>query len=240
MQSAVNPVANAARSFSSLTYIGEDSSGGRLFKGEPGRHSHLQHVPWTVGMLPPRWGDLPLTATAAPRSPASPATGTSTVLSVLGADNLGEGNLAYTWSTTGSPPAAVSFSANGTNAAKNTTATFTKPGNYSFLVTIADQGGLSTTSSVNVAVNLTSTSISVQSGPLAADGTVTFTAVANDQFGNPMSPQPQFYLGRWPAAAHIRRAASSRPRTIPAVRRLRPPAARSAATRPSRFPAPLS
>ena len=103
---------------------------------------------------------------------------------MLVADNLGESNLSYTWSTTGSPPAAVSFSANGTNAAKNTTATFTKPGNYSFFVTIADHGGLSTTSSVNVTVNLTATSISVQSGSLAANGTVTFTAVANDQFGN--------------------------------------------------------
>ena len=41
-------------------------------------------------------------------------------LSVLGADDGGEPNLTYTWATTGTPPAAVTFSANGTNASKNT------------------------------------------------------------------------------------------------------------------------
>ncbi len=71
-------------------------------------------------------------------------------MSVLGADDGGESNLTYTWVATGTPPAPVSFSANGTNAAKNTTATFTKAGNYSFQVTITDAGGLSVTSSVNV------------------------------------------------------------------------------------------
>jgi hypothetical protein len=64
----------------------------------------------------------PVVATPAAASP-DPATGTTTALSVLGADDGGEAALTYTWSTTGSPPAAVSFSANGTNAAKNTTAT---------------------------------------------------------------------------------------------------------------------
>ena len=55
-------------------------------------------------------------------------TGTSTALSVLGADTAGESTINYTWSATG--PGAVSFSANGTNAAKNTTATFTVAGAY--------------------------------------------------------------------------------------------------------------
>ncbi len=54
---------------------------------------------------------------------------------MLGADDGGEANLTYTWATTGTPPAAVTFSANGTNAAKNTTATFTKAGTYTFQVT---------------------------------------------------------------------------------------------------------
>src|SRR6185295_2614900 len=66
----------------------------------------------------------PTVATPAAATP-SPVPGTSTALSVLGADNAGEPALIYTWATTGTPPAAVTFSANGTNAAKNTTATFT-------------------------------------------------------------------------------------------------------------------
>ena len=96
-------------------------------------------------------------ATPAAATP-SPVTGTSTALSVLGADDGGEANLTYTWVATGTPPAPVSFSVNGTNGAKNTTATFTAAGNYSFQVTITDAGGLSTTSSVNVTVAQTLTS----------------------------------------------------------------------------------
>jgi hypothetical protein len=70
----------------------------------------------------------PTLATPAAASP-DPAPGTTTALSALGADDGGEAALTYTWSTTGTPPAPVTFSANGTNAAKNTTATFTKAGN---------------------------------------------------------------------------------------------------------------
>ena len=81
---------------------------------------------------------------------------------MLGADSTaGESNLTYTWSTTGTPPAAVNFSANGSNAAKNTTATFSTAGNYSFQVTITDPSGLTATSSVNVTVNQTLTAITV-------------------------------------------------------------------------------
>src|SRR5258708_5905867 len=69
----------------------------------------------------------PVVAPAAGVSP-SPVTGTTALLSVLGADDDGEPGLTYVWSTTGTPPAAVAFSVNGTNAAKTTTATFTKAG----------------------------------------------------------------------------------------------------------------
>ena len=102
----------------------------------------------------------PTIATAAAASP-SPVTGSTTLLSVLGADDNGEANLIYTWATTGSPPAAVTFSANGTNAAKASTATFTKAGSYAFQVTVKDQGNLTVTSSVTVTVNPTLTSVVV-------------------------------------------------------------------------------
>ncbi len=136
----------------------------------------------------------PTVATAA-KAGSSTVTGTSTSLSVLGADSDGggESNLTYTWSQTGGPSGAT-FAANGSNAAKNTSVTFTQAGNYTFLATITDKGGLSTTSTVNVTVSQTATSITVGPGSSALGSAVAqqFTAAAFDQFGNTMQMQPAF------------------------------------------------
>jgi autotransporter-associated beta strand protein len=138
--------------------------------------------------------DAPPTVATPANAMPSPVTGTTTAISVLGADSDGggESNLTYTWAVTGTPPAAVSFSANGTNAAKNTTATFTAAGNYTFQVTITDMGGESTTSSVNVTVNQTPTSVAV--GPatanITAGGQQQFTVSVQDQFGQPIGNPP--------------------------------------------------
>ena len=82
---------------------------------------------------------------------------------MLGADDGGESNLTYTWSATSVPSGAVAprFNVNGSNAAKNTTATFSKAGAYTLQCTIKDAGGLSVTSSVNVTVNAVLTTIVV-------------------------------------------------------------------------------
>src|SRR5205085_12659757 len=64
------------------------------------------------------------------------------------------------------PPVAVGAGENGTHDARNTIATFTKPGTYNFVVTITDASGRSVASAVNVSVNETATSISV--GPASA------------------------------------------------------------------------
>ena len=55
-----------------------------------------------------------------------PRDSTTAVLAVLGKDDGGEANLSYTWSVSGSRSGAPAptFSVNGTNAAKNITATF--------------------------------------------------------------------------------------------------------------------
>src|SRR5262249_35794998 len=132
-------------------------------------------------------GTAPTVATPASAAP-SPVTGTTTNLSVLGADSGGEAGLTYTWDLTGTPPAAVAVSANGTNAAKNTTVTFTKAGAYSFQVTITNAAGFSATSSVNVQVNQTTTNVSVTPSvaTVAANTTSQFAASVLDQFGAPM------------------------------------------------------
>ena len=148
----------------------------------------------TLGLGTTRVDSPPTLVTPAGAAP-NPVTGATTLLATLGADvDTGETSLTYTWSTTGTPPASVAFSANGDNAAKSTTATFTKAGTYDFLVTIADPGGLSTTSSVSVTVSQTLTSVTVSPAAvnLYAGHTQQFTAVGRDQFGDALAVQPSF------------------------------------------------
>lgn len=131
----------------------------------------------------------PTIATTASASP-NPVTGTTTILSVLGADNGGEANLTYTWSATAKPTGAASptFSANGTNAAKNATTTFSRAGAYTFTATVSD-GVQSATSSVSVTVdaNLTSVVVAPTTATINAGGSQQFTASARDQFGATMA-----------------------------------------------------
>jgi hypothetical protein len=134
----------------------------------------------------------PTVATPAAASD-NPVTGTTTNLSVLGADAAGEATLTYNW-TTLAAPAGVSYSANGSNVAKNTTVTFTAAGTYTFEVQIKDVAGLSTTSDVTVTVSQTMTSIVVSppSPSIGPNGSQQFTAQALDQFGNALAVQPAF------------------------------------------------
>jgi len=142
---------------------------------------------------PPPVNAAPTVATAAAASP-NPVTGTTTSLSALGADDAGESGLTYTWVTTGTPPAAVTFSANGTNGAKNTVATFTRAGSYSLQVTIRDAGNLTVTSSTNVTVAQTITAVAVTpaNASVVAGGTQAFSATGTDQFNQALTPQPGF------------------------------------------------
>jgi hypothetical protein len=122
---------------------------------------------------------------------ATPATASTVVsaksnLTVLAADDKGEANLRYTWTSVG--PAAVALSTNGTNSSKSTTATFSKSGTYAFTVTIVDGDGLSVTSSVNVEVRLNQTP-TVKRKALAAPfvvvgKTTRLSAVGADDGGN--------------------------------------------------------
>src|SRR5439155_5653249 len=102
----------------------------------------------------------PTIAVAAAASPNPVATGTTTSLSVLGADDGGETHLTYTWAVTAGPSGAT-FSANGTNAAKSSTATLTQAGTYTFQDTESDQDGLTVTSQVMVVVQQHVTTITV-------------------------------------------------------------------------------
>ena len=127
----------------------------------------------------------PTVATSAAVNPST-VSGTTSALSVLGADDAGEGALVYTWAANTVPSGAtVTYLANGTNGAKNTTATFNRAGVYTLQCTIRDVPGLTVASSVNVTVcaTLTIVTVSPAAATVAASATQQFTACGVDQFG---------------------------------------------------------
>jgi hypothetical protein len=147
-------------------------------------------VPLTISMT--AGNAAPTVATAI----AYTAPTTTTSLSVLGADDAGEANLTYTWSTVSSPSAysTPSFSANRTNAAKNILATFYSAGTYTFSVTVTDAGGLSVTNNVTIVVPQIKSSIAINSTTvnLTSGASQQFSASELDQFGHSMTTTPSY------------------------------------------------
>ena len=134
-------------------------------------------------------GKPPTIATAAK---VVSSTSTTATLSVLGSDPVSAAStLTYTWTATGGT---VTFSANGTNAAQNTTATFSQAGSYTFQVTVTNPLGLTATSQVAFTVVSTGTSLSLTpaTATVAAKSTQQFSAKVLDQFGNALATQPKF------------------------------------------------
>jgi autotransporter-associated beta strand protein len=132
---------------------------------------------------------------ANPAAAPATVTGTTAILSVLGADDHGEPYLDYRWSAQG--PASVTFSVNGTNAAKSSVVTFSKAGTYALTATVTDSSGLTATSAVSVTVSQTLTAIAVSpaTASVVAGTTRQFAAAGTDQFGNPMATPPAFTWG---------------------------------------------
>lgn len=127
--------------------------------------------------------------------------GRTATVSVLGSDDKGEATLTYSWLAVTKPAGAiVSFSSNGTNAAKNSTVTFSRAGTYTLRVLVRDREGLTTTSTSEVQVVQTFTSLSIKTsdGKSVTAGAIVgvagtsgrLSAVAMDQFGNAMTTQP--------------------------------------------------
>ena len=135
--------------------------------------------------------NLPPTVATAAAASANPVTGTTVALSVLGADDKPETALAYTWTTIASPSGVTppTFSANGSNAAKATIATFSGAGTYTFRVTITDGDNTSVTSDVTVTVvNSLATLLVSSTNVVLNPGEATqFSAAAKDQFGTPIA-----------------------------------------------------
>lgn len=124
-------------------------------------------------------------------------------LSVLGRDDGGEARLNYTWSVVAAPVgSSVIFSANGTNAARNTTAQFTRAGTYSFSVRITDAAGLSVVNTKSVVATQTVAGLVLTTSGgqvIAPNSTLTvggttqgIVAQAVDQFGSVMTTPPSY------------------------------------------------
>jgi glucose/arabinose dehydrogenase len=125
----------------------------------------------------------------------NPVAGSTAALSALGSDDAGESNLNYTWSAVTKPAGAADplFSINGTNAAKNSVATFAKAGVYQLRVRMSDGSRfVDSTVSVTVTQTLASVTVSPATFTLARGTSKQFAAVANDQFGDAMATQPAF------------------------------------------------
>lgn len=127
---------------------------------------------------------------------ASPSTvtGTTSQLSVSATDDGGAVNLNYSWTTLSYPGAtAPTFSANNSNAASTTQATFFAAGAYSFRVSVTDAQGQAVNSSP-LAVTVNTTADNVDISPAAATtnpgAQVQFSAAVFDQFGAAMPSVP--------------------------------------------------
>jgi hypothetical protein len=133
--------------------------------------------------------NAPPTITTGPTASMTPTTATTVQLSTLGADDGGEAALTYAWTVSGSSWP-VTFSANGTNGAKNTTVTFSGAGTYTFEVVVTDAGGLSVRRTVQVVVTqvLTSLTVNPPTASVMTGANQFFSAQGQDQFARSMFP----------------------------------------------------
>ena len=196
LQSAVNPVANAAAAFDGATTLGQDpASSTRCFLGALDE-VRIYNTPLSMAQIAALAVAIPTVARAAVAAPAT-VTSTNTALSALGASTVfPESALRYTWATTTLPAgaSAPAFTINDSHAARNTAVLFSQAGSYTFAVTIADTSGSAATSSVAVTVNQTLTSVNVSASTpvIGAQITQQFAAAALDQFGHNLAVQPTF------------------------------------------------
>jgi len=128
-----------------------------------------------------------------PSATLHPTANTKVNLAVLATDDGGEANLTYTWAAIAKPTAAAdpTFTFNGINAAKNTTATLARAGTYTFQVTISDGTNI-ITPTVQITVDPVATAISItpSSATVEHNETQQFTATVTDQFNQIIPTAP--------------------------------------------------
>src|SRR5262249_54032417 len=105
----------------------------------------------------------------------------------------------YAWSLLWGPGTA-SYSVNGTYFAADTIAAVSHAGGYRFLVTVRSSSGTLVASAVDAffAPEVGGLSIGPTAMGVPTSGTARFVAVARDQFGLPLFPQPAI---RWSSSS---------------------------------------
>lgn len=135
-----------------------------------------------TGAPPPPPDTTPPQITRGPTATPSTVTGTTSAVSVRATDNVTPtSQLIYIWSG----PAGASFSANTSNAAQDSVATFSKTGTFTLQVVVKDvanNGSAPKTVAVTVTPTLTVTITPAQKS-VSIGGTIQFVASAIDQFG---------------------------------------------------------
>ncbi|MEI7781507.1 MAG: immunoglobulin domain-containing protein, partial [Planctomycetota bacterium] len=119
---------------------------------------------------------------------ATTVTGNSVELQALASDPSGEDKLTYTWFLEGHPAQPVSFSQNGDNTAKHSSARFAAAGDYVIAVTARAPDGRKAYGSVKVGVLQTPKSLRIRpENPVLESGVrQTFFATVEDQFKRPL------------------------------------------------------
>jgi len=121
---------------------------------------------------------------------ASTVIGTGVTLLAEATDDGGDAGLAYTWALAAGPTG-VTFTENGSNAARRTSVIFEAAGEYRFSVTVADRAGRSTSGEVAVTVLPTPSGLRLPVDPVlvAVDSGQAIPAWIADQFGQPLASQ---------------------------------------------------
>ena len=185
------------------TKLGIEQLESRLMNSIDSLSSNLQLLssPGLFGTTQIVLNTSPSVASPLSLSRGTSVSGRTAALTVLGADDAGESTLKYNWQLIDMPTGGtVTFAANQTNAARNNSLTFNKPGEYQIRVTIVDAQGLTATSTLqfNVMQTLTRFVIKTPEGKTVIPGAAISTGETSrsltiqglDQFGALMEHQP--------------------------------------------------
>ena len=149
-----------------------------------------------VSSVPVSVANAPPTVAVPPIALPNPVSSSTTVVSVLGADDAGETNVTYRWS--GAGPGSVFFKdAQDLNGSKSMHVEFSSAGVYSLTATLQDADGAQASSGIQITVAQTLTALlglSPATVIVRAGDQQPFSVSALDQFDNPMSVAG---IGQW-------------------------------------------
>jgi hypothetical protein len=188
------PLANGTASFNDATLPIGSNSITATYSGDANYASATTTSALIANVRPVLHGTTP-TITSPPTTTSTP--GTFIPLHIAATDTAGTAGspgLRYTWTAIHLPAGAKmpSFNRNGTNAAQNIIARFTKAGGYVLRCEVKNAAGNAATTDIAVNVLQTATTLKLSPAhPIVSVGkSVTLSATEYDQFGHPLANQP--------------------------------------------------